>query len=77
MRRRNDVLVGAVILAGILLIIFGTIFLRGTVLGAEKQEIRARFRNVGSVMKGNDVKLRGVPIGRVESVELEIGRAHV
>ncbi|NLG60694.1 MAG: MCE family protein, partial [Candidatus Cloacimonetes bacterium] len=41
------------------------------VLGAEKQEIRARFRNVGSVMKGNDVKLRGVPIGRVESVELE------
>ena len=71
MRRRNDVLVGAVILAGILLIIFGTIFLRGTVLGAEKQEIRARFRNVGSVMKGNDVKLRGVPIGRVESVELE------
>ncbi len=71
MKRRNDVLVGAVILAGILLIVFGTIFLRGTVLGAEEQEIRARFRTVGAVMKGNDVKLRGVPIGRVESVELE------
>lgn len=71
MKRRNDVVVGAVILAGILLIIFGTIFLRGTVLGAEEQEIRARFRTVGNVLKGNDVKLRGVPIGRVETVELE------
>lgn len=71
MRRRNDVLVGGVILAGILLMVFGTIFLRGMVLGAEEQEIRARFRTVGAVLKGNDVKLRGVPIGRVETVELE------
>ncbi|MGH7445668.1 MAG: MlaD family protein [Longimicrobiales bacterium] len=71
MKRRNDVIVGGVILAAILLIIFGTIFLRGTVLGAEEREIRARFRNIGAVLKGNDVKLRGVPIGRVETVALE------
>lgn len=71
MKRRNDVIVGGVILLAILLIIFGTIFLRGTVLGAEEREIRARFRNIGAVLKGNDVKLRGVPIGRVETVALE------
>lgn len=71
MKRRNDVIVGGVILVAILLIIFGTIFLRGTVLGAEEREIRARFRNIGAVLKGNDVKLRGVPIGRVETVALE------
>lgn len=73
MKRRNDVVVGGVILAAIVLIIFGTIFLKGTVLGAEEREIQARFRNVGAVLKGNDVKLRGVPIGRVESVALEDG----
>ncbi len=71
MKRRNDVVVGGVILGAILLIVFGTIFLRGTVFGAEEQEIRARFRNIGAVLKGNDVKLRGVPIGRVETVSLE------
>lgn len=73
MRRRNDVMVGAVILGAIVLILFGTIFLRGTVLGAEEREVQARFRNVGALLKGNDVKLRGVPIGRVESVALEEG----
>lgn len=71
MKRRNDVIVGGVILLAILLIVFGTIYLRGTVLGAEEREIRARFRNIGAVLKGNDVKLRGVPIGRVETVALE------
>ena len=71
MKRRNDVMVGGVILLAILLVIFGTIYLRGTVFGAEEREISARFRNIGLVLKGNDVKLRGVPIGRVERVALE------
>src|SRR5690606_35668583 len=64
-------MVGGVILLAILLVIFGTIYLRGTVFGAEEREISARFRNIGLVLKGNDVKLRGVPIGRVERVALE------
>ena len=40
-------------------------------LGAEDVEVQARFREVGQLLEGGTVKLRGVPIGRVEAIELE------
>jgi phospholipid/cholesterol/gamma-HCH transport system substrate-binding protein len=69
--RRNEVVVGAVVLLAIALLIVGTIWLKGTGFGREETEIRARFGQVGQLLKGNAVKLRGVPIGRVESIELD------
>jgi phospholipid/cholesterol/gamma-HCH transport system substrate-binding protein len=71
MRRRNDVVVGIVVLASIALIVFGTIFLRGTGFGREEQELQARFHTVGQLMGGSKVKLRGVMIGRVSGISLE------
>jgi phospholipid/cholesterol/gamma-HCH transport system substrate-binding protein len=73
MNRRNDVVVGLVVIAGILLIIFGTIWLRGLRLGHEEVTVRARFHEVAQLLTGSSVKFRGVPIGRVESIALEPG----
>ena len=71
MKRRNEVLVGATILAGILLIVIGTIYLKGTGFGREEQTVRARVPEAGQLLNGAAVKLRGVPIGRVDAIELE------
>jgi phospholipid/cholesterol/gamma-HCH transport system substrate-binding protein len=70
MTRRNEVAVGLVVIAGILVIVFGTIWLRGLKLGREEVIVQARFREVGQLLTGSSVKFRGVPIGRVESIEL-------
>lgn len=71
MKRRNEVLVGATILAGIALILIGTVYLKGTGFGKEEQTIRARVPEAGQLLDGAAVKLRGVPIGRVDAIELE------
>jgi phospholipid/cholesterol/gamma-HCH transport system substrate-binding protein len=70
-KRRNEVLVGATILLGIILIVVGTIYLKGSGFGREEQVIQARVPEAGQLLDGAAVKLRGVPIGRVESIELE------
>jgi phospholipid/cholesterol/gamma-HCH transport system substrate-binding protein len=71
--RRNDVLVGAVVVLGIVLVVAGTIWLKGARLGQEDRDIQARFTEVGQLLPGNAVKLRGVNIGEVETIELEPG----
>jgi phospholipid/cholesterol/gamma-HCH transport system substrate-binding protein len=71
--RRNEVVVGVVVIAGILLIVFGTLWLRGIALGREEVAVQARFREVGQLLTGSSVKFRGVPIGRVDAIALEPG----
>ena len=71
MKRRNEVTVGLVIIAGIVLLVVGTLWLKSARLGAEERTVEARFREVGQLLEGNAVKVRGVPIGRVEQIELE------
>lgn len=68
---RSEVRVGIVVILGIAVIVFGTIWMKGWEIGQERQEIRAWFREVGQLQTGNAVKLRGVPIGRVEGIELD------
>ncbi len=71
MKRRNEVLVGATILLGIVLIVVGSIYLKGEGFGREDQVIQARVPEAGQLLEGASVKLRGVPIGRVDLIELE------
>lgn len=71
MKKRTEIVVGAVILLSIALVFFGTVWLKGSGFGREEITVQARFREVGRLLEGNAVKLRGVPIGRVESVGLE------
>lgn len=70
-RRRSDVVVGVVVLLGIALVLLGVIWLKGSGFGREEQTLRARVREVGQLLEGGSVKLHGVPIGRVDEIELD------
>jgi phospholipid/cholesterol/gamma-HCH transport system substrate-binding protein len=70
-KESRDALVGVVIVAALLLIGFGTLWLQGVSLTGERVDIEAVFERVGQIQPGSDVKLRGVRIGRVRSVEVE------
>lgn len=71
MTRRNEVLVGATILLSVVLIVWGTIWFKGAGFGREETVIQARVPDAGQLLKGGVVKLRGVPIGRVDEIALE------
>jgi phospholipid/cholesterol/gamma-HCH transport system substrate-binding protein len=71
--RRNEVMVGLAVIFGIALIVFGTIWMQGIRLGHEQVAVQARFTEVGQLLTGGTVKFRGVPIGRVRSIDLEPG----
>jgi phospholipid/cholesterol/gamma-HCH transport system substrate-binding protein len=75
--RRNEVVVGTVLILAILLIVFSTFWMQGLRFGSEEREVRARFTEVSQLLVGSNVKFRGVPIGRVERIDLEQGGAAV
>lgn len=77
MRRSTEVLVGVVVILGVVLVVFGTLWLQGKRLGSEDLEHQARFTEVGQLLEGSTVKTRGVPIGRVRKIELEPNGAGV
>lgn len=70
MTDRNDVVVGVFVLVGVALIVGGALWLGGTRWGQAERTLTARFQDVGQLRSGNNVTVRGVPVGRVESVEL-------
>jgi phospholipid/cholesterol/gamma-HCH transport system substrate-binding protein len=71
MKRSSEVAVGAAVVLAVLLVVFGTIWLQGINPGREQVTVVARFDQVGQLLEGSTVKLRGVPIGRVEKIELD------
>ena len=73
MKRTNDVVVGLVVLFGVLALGAALVWVNQLDVGRRRQEVVARFRNVGSAQVGNTVVIRGVPTGRVQSVELAEG----
>lgn len=71
MSMRNEVRVGVVVILGVALLVLGTIWMQGWRIGEEEQDVRAWFREIGQLQEGSAVKLRGVPIGRVEEITLD------
>jgi phospholipid/cholesterol/gamma-HCH transport system substrate-binding protein len=72
-RRRDEVLVGATILASLAAIIFGALWLSQSQIGVRAETYYARFQTVGGLGVGNPVVLRGVRVGRVEAIRLAEG----
>lgn len=70
MRRRDEVLVGATILASLAAVLFGALWLSEAQLGGSVQVHTARFRTVGGLGIGNPVMYRGVRVGRVQAIRL-------
>jgi len=69
--RGREALVGAVILAALLVGVGGTLWLDDYGWGRSGTRIHANFREVGQLMEGNPVKLRGVRVGRVDRIRVE------
>lgn len=70
MRMRNEVVVGMVVVAGLLLLAAGGFWLTGRPWGLEERQVTAAFEDIGLLAPGNPVKYRGVNIGRVDEIAL-------
>lgn len=70
MNRGKDILVGVVLVAAILVTIAGTLWMQEYGWGRNEVTVEARVLDAGQLMEGNDVKLRGVSIGQVRSIQV-------
>ncbi len=71
MTRGKEVLVGVIIILGTIVAVVGTLWLQDASFGRGTRDVEALFLEVGQLMNGNAVKLRGVTIGRVEEITVE------
>jgi phospholipid/cholesterol/gamma-HCH transport system substrate-binding protein len=69
----RELVVGAIVIAAVVVVAVGTLWLKGTNFGVEQTSVDVLVADVGQLTKGNSVKLRGVKIGSVGSVEVEPG----
>ena len=70
-RRRDDLVVGLVTLAGVATLVGAVLWVQQADLGERRAGVVARFRDVGAVQVGKAVLIRGVRAGRVEALELD------
>jgi phospholipid/cholesterol/gamma-HCH transport system substrate-binding protein len=70
MTRRNDFAVGLTVLLAAIVVVVAAIWLGGRGTRGSRELTVARFRTLGGVGVGDPVVLRGVPVGRVESIRL-------
>jgi phospholipid/cholesterol/gamma-HCH transport system substrate-binding protein len=73
MKRKNDFIVGLVVLLVILTLTGATLWVKQTDLGERRSKVVARFRDVGNARVGNAVVIRGVRAGTIEAIELARG----
>lgn len=71
MSKGREVLVGVVIVAAVLVSVLGTLWLQESLWTRSTRVVEVLSRDVGQLMDGNDVKLRGVTIGQVRSIAVE------
>jgi len=69
-KRANETLVGASVLAAIALMVAGSVWLSQRRLGGHDLLREVRVRSIGGLQVGDPVLLRGVRIGRVDRIEL-------
>ena len=77
MKGSKELWAGLVVLVGINVAIFGTLWLQGRRFGSTQTEVHVLLRDVGQLSEGNDVKSRGVTLGRIGTIGLEEGGAAV
>jgi len=73
MKQSNiELSVGVFVLVGIAAIVwFAMQAGAGVAIGGSTYEVTARFTNVGGLRPGNQVFIAGVPVGRVEKIDLD------
>jgi len=70
MKARDEVVTGVFVLLGIAVVVVGALWLSEHRWRGEFQTLRARFDQVGQLRPGNTVRLRGVDVGSVQSIDV-------
>lgn len=70
MNRRDEIVTGVFVLLGTAVIVVGALWLSESRWGEEFRTVEAHFRDVGQLQEGSGVTMRGVRVGRVESIGL-------
>jgi phospholipid/cholesterol/gamma-HCH transport system substrate-binding protein len=73
MKRANEALVGASVLIAIAVVVAGSVWLSGARFGRNDVLKDVRIKSIGGLAVGDPVLLKGVRIGRVESIRLGTG----
>ncbi len=73
MKQSNiELSVGAFVLFGTAAIVWFAVQAgAGVALGGSTYEVKARFTNIGGLKTGSQVLIAGVPVGRVEKIDLD------
>ena len=73
MTQGRELTVGSTVIAAILVVVVGTLWLQGTNWGRRATYVEVLVLEVGQLTAGNPVKLRGVSIGSVASITVDPG----
>lgn len=71
MNGRDEVVTGVFVLLGVALIVVGALWLSEHRWQGEYRTLQARFDEVGQLRAGNTVRLRGVDVGSVQSIDVD------
>jgi phospholipid/cholesterol/gamma-HCH transport system substrate-binding protein len=76
---KREAAVGSVIIAAIILFFIGTTWLSGRSVGARSRDFwKIQFRDAGNIKTSSPVRISGVPVGKVEHIELiDVGKVLV
>ena len=77
LRYSREATVGAIVLVAILVFVFGTMWLSGRSVGSDNV-VRIQFANVSGLKRASPVRVSGVNVGKVESIEfIDFGKVLV
>jgi phospholipid/cholesterol/gamma-HCH transport system substrate-binding protein len=76
---KREATVGTVIIAAIVLFFIGTTWLNGRSIGGSSEDYwKIQFRDAGNLKTSSTVRISGVPVGKVEKIQLvDVGKVLV
>ena len=75
---KREATVGTVIIAAIVLFFIGTTWLSGRSVGDSEDYWKIQFRDAGNLKTSSAVRISGVPVGKVEKIQLvDVGKVLV
>ena len=75
--RRNQVQVGVVFIASVVILVAGILWFKEYTIGGQTYNLVAEFESTSGLVKGDPVEVKGVSSGKVADIRFEAGQALV